>query len=139
MQFLDTNILVYSFDRDAPLKRARALQLIEAALQNPNSAVISSQVVQEFFNLATRKFAAEMPIAARERYLDVVLAPLCKHFPNPAHFQRALHLQARFQLQWYDSLIVASALGLGCTQLLSEDFQHLQRFDALTVVNPFAD
>ena len=93
--------------------------------------------MQEFLNLATRKFAVAIPLPARERYLDAVLLPLCQHFPNPSHYQRALYLQARFQLPWYDSLIVASAQALHCTELFSEDFQHGQRFDALTVRNPF--
>lgn len=137
MQFLDTHILVYSFDASAPTKQERALALIETALNVPGSAAISSQVVQEFLNLATRKFAVTMDIDARTRYLESVLLPLCQHYPNAMHYQRALHLQARYQLPWYDTLMVASAQSLQCSELLSEDFQHGQRFDALTVVNPF--
>lgn len=137
MQFLDTNIFVYSFDQAAPAKRERALTLIERGLKVTGSIAISSQVVQEFLNLATGKFAAAMHVEARERYLESVLLPLCRHYPNAAHYQRTLQLQARYQLAWYDSLILASAQSLQCTELLSEDFQHGQRFDALTVLNPF--
>jgi predicted nucleic acid-binding protein len=137
MQFFDTNILVYSFDANAPSKQARALTLIENALNVPGSAAISSQVVQEFLNLATRKFAVAIDVSARTRYLEAVLLPLCQHYPSALHYQRAVQLQARYQLPWYDSLIVASAQSLQCSELLSEDFQHGQRFDALTVVNPF--
>jgi predicted nucleic acid-binding protein len=137
MQFFDTNILVYSFDANAPIKQARALTLIENALNLPGSAAISSQVVQEFLNLATGKFAVVIDVSARIRYLEAVLLPLCQHYPSALHYQRALQLQARYQLPWYDSLIVASAQSLQCSELLSEDFQHGQRFDALTVVNPF--
>ena len=137
MQFLDTNILVYSFDDSAPAKRAIAFQLIENALKTPGSAAISSQVVQEFLNLATRKFAAKMDAPACARYLNLVLLPLCQHYPNALHYQRALQLQARYQLPWYDALIVASAAVLNCSELLSEDFQHGQRFDAISVRNPF--
>jgi predicted nucleic acid-binding protein len=137
MQFLDTNILVYSFDVNAPIKQACALTLIENALNVPGSAAISSQVVQEFLNLATGKFAVAIDVSARTRYLEAVLLPLCHHYPSALHYQRALQLQARYQLPWYDSLIVASAQSLQCSELLSEDFQHGQRFDALRVINPF--
>jgi predicted nucleic acid-binding protein len=137
MLFFDTNILVYSFDATAPSKQERALSLIESALNVPGSAAISSQVVQEFFNLATRIFAVVIAIDARIRYLESVLLPLCQHYPNALHYQRALQLQVRHQLPWHDSLIVASAQSLQCSELVSEDFQHGQRFDALTVVNPF--
>ena len=137
MQFLDTNILVYSFDDSVPAKQAIAFEVIENALKKPGSAAISSQVVQEFLNLATRKFAAKMDADACARYLNLLLLPLCQHYPNALHYQRALALQVRYQLPWYDALIVASALSLDCTELLSEDFQHGQRFDALTVRNPF--
>ena len=130
MQFLDTNILVYSFDDSEPAKQVIAFELIENALKKPGSAAISSQVVQEFLNLATRKFAAKMDADACARYLNLLLLPLCQHYPNALHYQRALALQVRYQ-------IVASALSLDCTELLSEDFQHGQRFDALTVRNPF--
>ena len=137
MQFFDTNVVVCSFEASAPAKQQRALALIEAGLGAPGSAAIFSQVVQKFLYLATRKFAVVMPLAARERYLDAVLLPLCRHFPNPGHYQRALQLQARFQLPWCDSLILVSAQALHCNELLSEDFQHGQRFDQLTVPNPF--
>jgi predicted nucleic acid-binding protein len=137
VKFFDTNILVYSFDASAPHKQSKALALIEGALALSGSAAISSQVVQEFLNLATRKFAATMDQAGCSRYLSIVLLPLCQHYPNAQHYQRTLLLQSRYQLPWYDALILASALSLGCNELLSEDFQHGRQFDALTVMNPF--
>jgi predicted nucleic acid-binding protein len=54
--FLDTNVLVYCFDPSEPAKQQRARGMVEDALRN-GSAVISTQVAQEFLNLATRKFA----------------------------------------------------------------------------------
>ena len=137
MQFFDTNILVYSFDQNAPAKQVIALSLIETALTRKGTGAISSQVVQEFLNLATRKFARTIDSESCAQYLDTVLLPLCQHFPSALHYQRALGLQNRYQLPWYDSLILTSALSLHCSELLSEDFQHGQRFDSLVVVNPF--
>ncbi len=52
-------------------------------------------------------------------------------------YHRALDVQARWRFSFYDSLIVASALQAGCHTLLSEDLQHGQKMEGLTVVDPF--
>ena len=57
--------------------------------------------------------------------------------PTRALYQRALDLQTRYQFRFYDALIVAAALAAGCTRLYSEDLQHGQRIEGLTIVNPF--
>ena len=134
--FLDTNILVYTFDSKHNDKRERARSLVEDALQR-NAGVISYQVVQEFLNLATRKFALPMtPDAARD-YLKVVLEPLCVVFPSIALYQRAIDLNERWRYDFYDSLIIGSALEAGCSILYSEDLQNQQKIESLTVVDPF--
>jgi predicted nucleic acid-binding protein len=48
-----------------------------------------------------------------------------------------LHLQSRYRLSWYDSLIVAAAIQAQCKLLLTEDLQHGQRFGDLRIENPF--
>jgi predicted nucleic acid-binding protein len=62
---------------------------------------------------------------------------LWKINPSPNLYQRGLDLQSRYQLSFYDSLIVAAALEGGCKTLYSEDLQHGQRIDGLTIKNPF--
>jgi predicted nucleic acid-binding protein len=57
--FLDTNVFVYSFDDGKPAKKERSLALIQEALEN-GSGIISTQVIQEFLNVATQKFAVPM-------------------------------------------------------------------------------
>jgi predicted nucleic acid-binding protein len=135
--FLDTNVLVYAFDADAR-KRAIARGLIERALDT-HDGVISSQVVQEFLNVATRKFARPMSNDEAVRYFDQVLEPLCAVWPDAELLRHALSLRARFQFGLYDSLIVAAALRAGCTTLYSEDLQRGQRIDSVTVVDPFEE
>lgn len=56
---------------------------------------------------------------------------------SAALYQRALDVQSRWRFGFYDSLIVASALSANCTRLLTEDLQHGQRIEQLTVENPF--
>lgn len=134
--FLDTNIFVYTFDTAAPAKRATSQHLVAHALED-RSAVISYQVVQEFLNVATRKFARPMTIREAGDYLDLVLMPLCEIFPGAALYSRALSVAARAKIAFYDALIVSSALSAGCSILLSEDLQYGQRIGELEVHNPF--
>lgn len=134
--FLDTNIFVYSFDQSAAAKSKRAAQLIREALTT-QKGVISYQVVQEFFNVALRRFSQPMQAADAELYLSTVFRPLLGVHSSPALFAEALHLQAQSGLSWYDSLIVAAAIQARCDLLFTEDLQHGQRFGALQVRNPF--
>ena len=79
--FLDTNILVYAFDRNEPAKQGIAEQLIDDALAT-RRGIISTQVVQEFISLALRKFARRIAITECREYLQAVLVPLCQYFPS---------------------------------------------------------
>ena len=134
--FLDTNIFVYSFDQSAPAKARKASQLIRKALTT-QKGVISYQVVQEFFNVALRRFSQPMQTADAEQYLSTVFRPLLAVHSSPALYAEALHLHAQSGLSWYDSLIVTSAIQARCDLLFTEDLQHGQRFGTLQVRNPF--
>ncbi|MHB1795974.1 MAG: PIN domain-containing protein [Acidobacteriaceae bacterium] len=134
--FLDTNIFVYSFDCGAPAKARRAMQLIRQAA-GTGKGVISYQVVQEFFNVATRRFEHPMTVAEAEQYLGTVFRPLLGVHSSQALYGQALRLQDKHRLSWYDALIVAAAIEAQCAVLYSEDLQHLQKFGDLQIVNPF--
>jgi predicted nucleic acid-binding protein len=134
--FLDTNIFVYSFDRSAAAKAQRAAQLIREALM-AQKGVVSYQVVQEFFNVALRRFAQPMKAADAGQYLSTVFRPLLAVHSSQALFAEALHLHAQSGLSWYDALIVSAAIQAGCELLYTEDLQHGQRFGGLQVRNPF--
>jgi predicted nucleic acid-binding protein len=134
--FLDTNIFVYSFDMGAAGKLRQARQLILQGITT-RKGVVSYQVVQEFFNVALRKFAQPMTAAEAEQYLDSVFRPLLAVHSSQPLFAHALRLEQRHRLSWYDSLIVAAALESQCALLYSEDLQHGQRFGELQISNPF--
>jgi predicted nucleic acid-binding protein len=134
--FLDTNIFVHCFDASASQKRRDALQLVLRGVTT-GKGVVSYQVVQEFFNLALRKFVQPMAVADAEQYLSTVFRPLMAVQSSPALFSRALQLSHANRLSWYDSLIVAAALESECAILYSEDLQHGQRFQNLQIKNPF--
>jgi predicted nucleic acid-binding protein len=134
--FLDTNIFVSSFDQTAPEKAQRAAHLIREALTT-QKGVISYQVVQEFFNVALKRFSKPMPAADAGQYLLAVFRPLLAVHSSQALYAEALFLHAQSSLSWYDSLIVSAAIQARCEILFSEDLQHGQRFGSLQVRNPF--
>lgn len=135
--FLDTNVFVYSFDAVDTPKARRAGKLIRDAVST-GKGVVSYQVVQEFLNVALRKFARPMAPAEAEQYLATVFRPLLAVESSPALFMEALRVASRYRLSWYDSLIVAAAIQANCSTLLSEDLQHGLRIGDLRVENPFA-
>jgi|ERR1700684_60951 predicted nucleic acid-binding protein len=135
--FLDTNIFVYTFDQSAPSKAAKAMALIKHAIDT-RIGVISYQVVQEFFNVAMRRFEPPMTAADADQYLAATFRPLLAVHSSPGLFSEALRLGSKFHLSWYDSLIVAAAIEAECDTLYSEDMQDGQRLESLAVKNPFS-
>jgi predicted nucleic acid-binding protein len=126
----------YTFDDRDGQKQERARALVSRALST-NEGIISFQVVQEFINVATRKF--KVPLTAEDcgRYLDRVLAPLCEVLPSISLYHDAIDVHQRWQLSFYDALIVAAAPHGDCTVLYTEDLQHGMKIRSLTVTNPF--
>jgi predicted nucleic acid-binding protein len=134
--FLDTNVFVYSFDQSAPLKARKAAELIRQGLTT-RKGIVSYQVVQEFFNVALRRFSQPMQAPEAEQYLRTVFQPLLSVHSSQALYAEALHLQGQSGLSWYDALIVTAAIQARCELLYTEDLQHGQRFGSLQVRNPF--
>ncbi len=134
--FLDTNIFIYSFDQSSPAKSRQAAQLIRDGLTT-QKGIISFQVVQEFFNVALRRFSQPMQASDAAQYLNAVFRPLLAVHSSQALYAEALFLHAQSGLSWFDSLIVSAAIQARCEILFSEDLQHGQRFGSLQVRNPF--
>jgi|SRR5579859_6836816 len=134
--FLDTNVLVYSVDLTSPLKRRRARELVTDGTTS-KLGVISYQVVQEFVNVAIRKFQSAVAQTDLEEFLRGILFPMMAVPSSPWLFLDALRLRDTNQLSWYDSLIIAAALQGSCKILYSEDLQHGRRFGDLVIQNPF--
>lgn len=94
--FLDTNVLVYPFDDRDPAKRDRARTLVAEALAE-SRGVISYPVAQEFLNAALRKFSSPLTPADAERYLTVVLEPLCAVFSSVELYRQAIDISDRWK------------------------------------------
>ena len=135
---LDSNIPLYTFDDESPSKQARAKALMEKATQT-GEGCISMQVVQECLSWLSSKAKRKTTVAERRDYLENILEPLAKPLPPMPLYRDALSLQERWKFSFYDALIVAAALLLECDTLYSEDFQHGQRIEGLTIIDPFVE
>ena len=133
--FLDTNILVYMLDETDDIKRRRAEQLVTRGIE-AGTACISYQVVQETLNVVTRRLGFSYG-DSRTLFADV-LAPLWTVQPSRVLYEHGLALRDRYGFSFYDSMIVAGAVESGCVRLYSEDLQHGQRIESLTIENPFS-
>ena len=134
--FLDTNVLIYSFDESAAAKKEKAQLLIERALRS-GCGVISWQVVQEFLNVALHRWERPMKVGHAVEYMASTLEPLCSVFPTKTLWRSALLVQTESQYRFYDSLVIASALQCGAKILYTEDLQPGRRFGQLELRNPF--
>lgn len=133
--FLDTNVLVYLFDADAPSKQARAHELF-AELSRTGRLVLSTQVLQEFYVTVTRKLARPLPAEdALAVLVQFNVFPLITS--DGALVIRAVQLHQKASLSFWDALIVQAAMEGNCRTLLSEDMQHGRRFGDLVIENPF--
>jgi predicted nucleic acid-binding protein len=132
--FLDTNILVYSFDKGATAKCRRAREIVFSS----KNWCVSWQIVQEFCNVALHRFAKPMNPWDLADFCRLVLMPNCQVMPSGELFDQALRIQGLTQYRFYDSLVVASALAAGADNLYSEELQNGRKIGNLTIVNPFA-
>jgi predicted nucleic acid-binding protein len=127
--FFDTSILLYLFSADAQ-KAERAEKLLA------KRGVISVQVLNELTSVGRRKL--KMSWEELREALDTI-RELCRVEPlTEQTFDVALEVAARYDLSWYDALIVAAGLLAECSILYSEDMHSGLRIKrALKVVNPF--
>jgi len=135
--FVDTNVLVYAHDRRAAIKQGRSQELL-ARLWTEKKGVISTQVLQEFCVSVRRKFI--QPLSLDETRAAIRAYRQWHVAVNSADsVLRALEIEQRYQLSFWDALIVEAAGSAGCEVLYSEDLSHGQEYEGVLVVNPFQE
>ncbi len=131
--FVDTNVLIYALDSTDPNKQ-KAAKAWRTNLWESHRGRVSLQVLQEFYAQVTRKWPSFRE-AARAEVRDLLTwRPVSI---DAVLLQRSWEVQDRYQLSFWDSLIVAAAKSASCRFLLTEDLQSGQSFDGLLVINPF--
>jgi predicted nucleic acid-binding protein len=132
--FVDTNILVYAHDRSAGAKHQRAKALVER-LWNSGEGALSTQVLQELCINLRRKAARplsvdEVRLLIRDYSTWEVVAS------SPTAILKALDIEMRYKISFWDALIVQAAEDVGASILYSEDLAAGQRYGAVQVINP---
>lgn len=132
--FVDSNILIYAYDRSAGFKHELARSVVRG-LWERRSGTLSVQVLQEFFVSATRKIPA--PLDVREA-AEVIrdLSRWRVHRPGASDVLEAVDLHRRVGISFWDAMIVRSAVSQGCGVLYSEDLNDGQIYDGVRVSNP---
>ncbi len=131
--FFDTNVLVYCVDPSDTRKQKLALEVV-ASSSKAGIGILSTQVLIELYNTLVRK--QKLPTETAQR---VILAYSDWHCINSdaGLVHDAITLSTRYKKSIWDAMVICAALRSGAQTLLSEDMQHGQRFDGLTIVNPF--
>jgi predicted nucleic acid-binding protein len=133
VKFLDTNILLYAYDRDAPVKREVALRLVQQGWSSLGEVAISVQVLEELhINLARRGVSHD---DAAQIVRDFSLWPVVDN--SLALLLSALDEQARWKISLWDALILAAARASGASELVTEDLNQGQDYGGVRAVNPF--
>lgn len=133
--FFDTNVLLYMYDDDEPQKKEKAIDVFERAAED-DQAILSTQVLQEFYVNATRRLARPLsPERAAARVRDFARLPLVR--VHEVLILAAIERSRNMSFSFWDALIIEAAVSAGADLLLTEDLQHGQRIEGLTVVDPF--
>jgi predicted nucleic acid-binding protein len=133
VDFVDTNVIIYAHDRSTGRKHEKAVDLL-TRLFAERARAISIQVLIEFHSAATKKLKFT---SAEADEVSADMAAWAIHRPGHDDLIRAAHLHRRYNISWWDALILNSASELGCNVLWTEDLSHGQRYGAVTVQNPF--
>jgi predicted nucleic acid-binding protein len=134
--FVDTNVLAYAHDRSETAKQPVAQAQLGMLWRN-RTGVLSTQVLQEFYVVATRKLAAPMHRTTARRIVTLYAEWPVLQADVPL-LLAASELEERHTLSFWDALIVASARRAGATRLLTEDLQHGRVVGGVAIENPFA-
>jgi predicted nucleic acid-binding protein len=135
--FIDTNVLVYAFDRSDDVRQKKASKLV-GDLLDQRAACLSTQVLKEFYVVTTRKIAAPLTHDEASAIIDELFALEVVEERLPL-LRKALELCGRAQLSLWDATILAAAAWAGCDRLFTEDLQAGQVIDGVKIVNPFSE
>lgn len=129
--FLDTNILIYALDADAGERQGAARRLLRDVAR---TGVLSTQVLQEFYVVSTRKLGVAPTLAksmlhALRRFETVTV--------TPDLIEQAVDCSAAHRLSFWDALIVVAAESARCSELWTEDLNPGQIICGVKVINPF--
>lgn len=132
---MDTHVLVYAYDRHDSRKQQIAQALLTEGIAKEN-AVLSIQVLGEFYNVVTRQI--KEPMTPDEAHNAVLLfGNLPVQDIDFAMVKRAIDTHKVYRISYWDALVVAAAERTGCRQILTEDLNDGQKYHGVFASNPF--
>jgi predicted nucleic acid-binding protein len=133
--FIDTNILVYAYDKSNIVKHNISRGIMNALWETENG-YLSTQVLQEFYITVTQKVKNIIPI---DDAVEIIrdLSNWGIHMPEPDDIIKAAKIQQRYKMSYWDSLIIQSSSSLNCDILFSEDMNSGQYYNNVLLINPF--
>ena len=133
--FLDTNIIVYTFDSNETKKKKLALDLFQNLFTEKNY-FISTQVIQEFCNVALMKMKPILTVENINNFINTFPKNVI-HKIERETISKALKIKKKSQLSFWDSMIISAASEAGCNKLYTEDLTHGQTIAKVKIINPF--
>ncbi len=133
--FVDTNLLVYARDASEPEKQRQAMGWMTRLWQD-HTGRLSYQVLKEFYITVTHKLTPGLPTDVARMDVRSLMSwhPISTKGPVLEH---AWTVQDRYNLSWWDALVVSAAQAARCRYLLTEDLQEHQALGDVLVINPF--
>ena len=129
--FIDTNIIIYGYSATEPIK-----QKVAERIAQEGTNFISTQVIQEFSNVLSKKFKLSWTEIIKA--INEVSVNYSVVINSPDSIVNACKIASRYKYSFYDSLIISSALKANCKTLFTEDLQHNQLIEnKLRIINPF--
>ena len=131
--FIDTNILVYALDKAEPKKQEKARELLRKT-ESDRLGVISTQVLQEYYVVATQKLKVEPELTKR------IISSLSKFeviIINQPIIEKAIDISISNKISFWDALIISSAVAARCRIIWTEDLNHGQSINKIKIENPF--
>jgi len=132
--FLDSNVLIYSYDPRDPRKQEIAQNLVLGAIRG--EIIASTQVLAEFASALLHKMTPPARLEDVKTVLDT-LSPIKLVLPDAGIVRRAVEAHQIYGVHFYDGMIVAAAERAGCERIWSEDLNARQKYFGVEVRNPF--
>ena len=135
--FFDTNVLVYAISDNEPEKQAQARVLLTEAIEN-NTGTISAQVLGEFFTISISPRRVQPPLTPAEARLVIEQVSVLPVVALDLELvRRGLATCQRYQISYWDGLIVAAVERAGCARVFTEDLNDGQTYHGVVAINPF--
>ena len=132
--FVDSNVLIYAYDSEAGTKHRIANSILRE-LWEQRLGVLSIQVLQEFYVNVTRKIPKPIPKSKARSFVESFMG-WCSD-TTTAEIMTAFRIEDECRINFWDALIVASAIKRGADRILSEDLNAGQRIAGILIENPF--